>query len=1083
MIWQMVQSVDLFVRLDEAKRVKTSMNNDFAFYNRIMKYSKVSEEEGKKMACVRDFLNTPYWVVNQLKAKLASEPNTVALYLRCINYCLTALESKYYVLPSEYHCLLRSIGILVRFVSDSSCDKKAKKAFRYGDAVERLLRTPVVPLFYDLHCDLRNYLQDTEFASNPKTTLSLEADAYASEYEPRYTIDAVRTAHKEYISQYALLINEVKAFKQGESPKRVSPELASRVVRHVQAGLEQLCDWSNRILMQLAYKCSTPSRSGVSANAYQKAVQYNYTEADLQVLLELVAMVKSLETTFLGDEEYLMESLRVGSYSEMRTFSDSVVEMMVGFSQKKGGTKYPVIHNLLKRINAYRDDAVKGDEVRTVALSLGQLMELRLNVYDLMVFQKEFSAKDWQCLEVFYKHTFFVPYLLNFGSTVQRIADLSVLWFREFYLEMTKELQFPIEMSLPWILADYVIGGMDGGIQQLTEYVLYPFAIYNDAGNRALHEFRQRYLYEEVEAEMNLCFDQLIFNLSNKVYLNFKLRASSLYLEQHYLCGYEKLVDRGDVEKLKPLRARFNVITEQRTVQFLGRVVNLNHLLGIAMEKKLKENIRFAIERFEASDITAVVELEAHLEVLRLTHRFLSGCFELTGFPELLREVDDSVSLTSFHGRIALHVIYELLSDFTANFVLNAGTKRYVRAENQTKVERNSLPRMNAVYHWGTKPLAAAYGDYLEGYRTFFGQPHLLALVRVIGTSALALVVDEVANNIKERLSDEVLEKLAALLVDLPSVKLPHFNYHVEGCLSFYEAKLKDVLAYNTLPKVLGDFKEVGNLLSLCYYLEQAQRECVLEEFVQAGPFVGVTELENTVLAPLAKTPVCAAASAAVARVASGGTPFAASVLRESLRGVYTAARYHASWDKNYSLFRGVLLRVRDALAENSVAWNARAEFCSVCGTLEFAHCFITHENQRRVLPFVGDGLAWAGVTLVHLLGQFEKWSIANFNRHALKMDAADGAEDVLHHATNRMPAGLRKKPAAPDTFIGKAQRLEDFSMCLFSVLRSYVTPLPTIDPALIAAAGGECGADGTPLFHPPKEFDTKNFFKDTKTI
>jgi cytoplasmic FMR1 interacting protein len=38
-------------------------------------------------------------------------------------------------------------------------------------------------------------------------------------------------------------------------------------------------------------------------------------------------------------------------------------------------------------------------------------------------------------------------------------CDLSQLWYREFFLEMTmgKRIQFPIEMSMPWLLTDHIL--------------------------------------------------------------------------------------------------------------------------------------------------------------------------------------------------------------------------------------------------------------------------------------------------------------------------------------------------------------------------------------------------------------------------------------------------------------------------------------------------------------------------------------------------------------------------------------------------------------------------------------------------
>lgn len=59
--------------------------------------------------------------------------------------------------------------------------------------------------------------------------------------------------------------------------------------------------------------------------------------------------------------------------------------------------------------------------------------------------------------------------------------------------------QFPIECSLPWMLVDYVIESQNMG---LLESVLMPFDIYNDSAQQALIVLKQRFLYDEIEAEV-----------------------------------------------------------------------------------------------------------------------------------------------------------------------------------------------------------------------------------------------------------------------------------------------------------------------------------------------------------------------------------------------------------------------------------------------------------------------------------------------------------------------------------------------------------------------------------------------------
>jgi hypothetical protein len=61
------------------------------------------------------------------------------------------------------------------------------------------------------------------------------------------------------------------------------------------------------------------------------------------------------------------------------------------------------------------------------------------------------------------------------------ITDLADLWYREFYLELSHRLQFPIDLSLPWILTDTILETKN---HAMMECLLYSLDIYNDAANR-----------------------------------------------------------------------------------------------------------------------------------------------------------------------------------------------------------------------------------------------------------------------------------------------------------------------------------------------------------------------------------------------------------------------------------------------------------------------------------------------------------------------------------------------------------------------------------------------------------------------
>ena len=47
------------------------------------------------------------------------------------------------------------------------------------------------------------------------------------------------------------------------------------------------------------------------------------------------------------------------------------------------------------------------------------------------------------------------------------MTDLADLWYRELYLEMDSCLQFPIELSLPWILTDQILESQKSSMMEV----------------------------------------------------------------------------------------------------------------------------------------------------------------------------------------------------------------------------------------------------------------------------------------------------------------------------------------------------------------------------------------------------------------------------------------------------------------------------------------------------------------------------------------------------------------------------------------------------------------------------------------
>lgn len=82
-----------------------------------------------------------------------------------------------------------------------------------------------------------------------------------------------------------------------------------------------------------------------------------------------------------------------------------------------------------------------------------------------------------------------------------------------------------------------------------------------------------------------------------------------------------------------------------------------------------------AIGRFDASDITHIVELESAIELNKLCHKLMKKHLPgLTDFKDMLLEANHNVAAP--YGRITLHLYWELFFDFLPHFSYNSSTNR-----------------------------------------------------------------------------------------------------------------------------------------------------------------------------------------------------------------------------------------------------------------------------------------------------------------------------------------------------------------------------------------------------------------------
>merc|ERR1712223_2364587 len=348
--------------------------------------------------------------------------------------------------------------------------------------------------------------------------------------------------------------------------------------------------------------------------------------------------------------------------------------------------------------------------------------------------RKEIDSKMLAEIEEFHKISFNWNYLLNFSKSLQECCDLSQLWYREFYLEMTmgKRIQFPIEMSMPWILTDHILTTKDSSYM---ECVLYPLDLYNDSAHYALTVFKKQFLYDEIEAEVNLCFDQFVYKLSEQIYAYYKHLAGSIMLDKRFRQECQNL----DTFINTPPPNRYVTLLRQRHVQLLGRSIDLNRLICQRINNSLQKSLDLAISRFEAGDIEPIVELEALLKVNKLTHKLLSENLALDDYNAMLEEANHNV--VAPYGRITLQLFWELNYDFLPNYCYNGATNRFVKCRDlgfARPVHREKAPTMAHHYLWGSKALNIANNTIYSQYSGFVGAAHFRCMARLLGYQGIS---------------------------------------------------------------------------------------------------------------------------------------------------------------------------------------------------------------------------------------------------------------------------------------------------------------------------------------------------------
>lgn len=201
--------------------------------------------------------------------------------------------------------------------------------------------------------------------------------------------------------------------------------------------------------------------------------------------------------------------------------------------------------------------------------------------------------------------------------------------------------------------------------------------------------------------------------------------------------------------------------------------------------------------------------------------------FFTDSFEALLDEANSSVSAP--YGRITLHIYSEIVSDFLPRYCFNSSTQRFVRMPEGAldKISRDRIPpAANMPYLcYGSKALNYAFTSIQKLYSGFIGASHFRVLCHVLGYSGIALIIDELLKLIHTKIQTSISADVCAIKqsMDNKDRKLLNPNHNSSQTFSNLKVQLNKIIHNSDIKtRVFQDFREIGNCLLFCLYIEQA---------------------------------------------------------------------------------------------------------------------------------------------------------------------------------------------------------------------------------------------------------------------
>ncbi|KAI9357327.1 cytoplasmic fragile-X interacting family-domain-containing protein [Zopfochytrium polystomum] len=1019
--------LSMFVVLDTMKNLKGSMNNDFSLFKRTIANlqqpggDSVPAQNGEDSALHHRlylFLAQQDQFGLELKRTLRERvPRFEDILIDVAHFCADSVESQLYLLQDTKHSYLKAAAFALFLMDDvgDERDLTKRKRFKLAPFFKLFKAYPIVPLYGDIPLALSSIYYKAPHLKHEEAFLnSLNANGINSlkerqmdQYNLLSKVSGMKKGLKEILARISKCVIEAEV--EHKAKRVLSHAQNASIYRVAFDAVRFLAALTGALIEQNAWKLSNPSQPGPecdSASAYELAVQHNYSNQERGGLLEYVVAIRSLRAVLLQGERVFQPAITQYIYAETQSFIDLKMEefALQGIKKKRA---IGWILKLARLIGLNQTGGehpsvsavVVNDSFEEIPLSSTQLHFVRTfldfasnakskGMKGSLLREKDFKDAQVVQIENFLNESFFYSHMQEWIDTIQKCSDLSDLWLKEFYLELSKRVQFPISASLPWILLECIIESQEPSVIELA---FYPLEIYNDAAARSLYSLKNQCIYDEVLAELNLCFDQLVFRIAEHIFVHYKKAASRALLAS---TSRSDLYSKSHHKDLPT--SLYDPILKQKVIKLVGRSIDLSRLLANLINEHIRRSLDIAISRYEASDLTFVVEFESLVNSAKKTHELLSQWLDLQDFGQILLSANRENELSGM-GRIFSHTCRELVNDFIPNFCFQSATSTFIRAAISfiEPPQRPSFGKVPAQYLHGNKALSIEFALHHSDMRNFLSDEHFECIACIHSREEILMIVDTIAEHVDNLSKNALTDYVDTAIQGMPaSLKLPLFDYGSEGAYDFFTAHLKPLLNYKYLhSEIFQGFREVGNSILAAKMLSDAldcgnKEICHIRKSFTSEPgevqknFERIADLDDKIDSesyPLSMEKWIEFVTAEELGRETGGALMARFMSQFSATILDVSTAWASKSNEDSSIFSSVaFFRFWCAL---------QFVYClspSVIGSSEGFH------GDKAMRELFGDGVPWAGLTILHSLGENGMFKAMDFNNHILSILRAE---------------------------------------------------------------------------------------------